>query len=106
MLRCSSADPLRRRIHQMKMTGMSDQEIINTIVQEQGTVALATPPAGTFGGAITWIMPGIALLIGFWVYATYVKRHSKAAEPVIDEKREKVIQTYIREMNEKSDDEA
>ena len=106
MLRCGSADPLRRRIHQMKMTGMSDQDIINTIVQEQGSVALATPPTGTFGGVITWIMPGIALLVGFWVYATYVKRHSKPVEPVIDEKREQAIQAYIREMNQKPDDEA
>ena len=106
MLRCGSADPLRRRIHQMKMTGMSDQDIINTIVQEQGTVALATPPTGTFGGVITWIMPGVALLVGFWVYATYVKRNSKPAQSVVDEKREQTIQAYIREINQKSDDEA
>jgi cytochrome c-type biogenesis protein CcmH len=106
MLRCGSADPLRRRIHQMKMTGMSDQDVINTIVQEQGAVALATPPTGTFGGVITWIMPGLALLIGFWVYAAYVKRNSKPAQPVVDENREQVIQAYIREMSQKSDDEA
>ena len=75
MLRCSSADPMRRRIYQMKMTGMSDQDVVNTIVREQGVVALASPPTGTFGGIVSWVMPAIALLIGFWVYTAFVKRN-------------------------------
>jgi len=84
MLRCSSADPLRRRIYQMKMSGMSDQDVINTIVREEGTVALAAPPTGTLGGLITWVMPGIALLIGLFVYSAYVRRNRKAPEPLTE----------------------
>jgi cytochrome c-type biogenesis protein CcmH/NrfF len=82
MLRCSSADPLRRRIYQMKTTGMSDQGVINAIVREEGSVALATPPTGTIGGVITWVMPGVALIIGFFVYSAYVKRNRKTPEPL------------------------
>lgn len=82
MLRCSSADPMRHRIQQMKMTGMSDTDIISTIVREEGIVALAAPPAGTFGGFITWIMPAVALGVGFLVYTRYVKRNQKAPEVI------------------------
>jgi cytochrome c-type biogenesis protein CcmH/NrfF len=82
MLRCSSADPMRHRISQMKMTGMSDQDVINTIVREDGVVALAAPPTGTFGGMITWVMPGVALIIGFLVYSAYVRRNRKDPEPI------------------------
>ncbi len=84
MLRCSSADPLRRRIYQMKMTGMSDQDVVNTIVREEGAVALAEPPTQTFGGIITWVMPGVALILGFFVYSTYVKRNRKTPEPLTE----------------------
>ena len=106
MLRCESADPMRRRIHQMKMTGMSDQDIINTIVREQGAVALATPPTATFGGIITWVMPGIALLLGFWVYTAYVRRNRKAPEPLSQADRaaiERYRNQMDRELEEGSD---
>jgi cytochrome c-type biogenesis protein CcmH/NrfF len=29
-----------------------------------------------------WLMPGIALLIGFWIYSAYVRRNRKAAAPI------------------------
>ena len=44
--------------------GASDETVINTIVREQGVVALAAPPAEGWG-LFTWMMPGLALLMGF-----------------------------------------
>jgi cytochrome c-type biogenesis protein CcmH/NrfF len=82
MLRCGSADPMRRRIFQMKNAGLSDDAVVNTIVREEGAVALAAPPTGSLGGLITWVMPGIALLIGFLIYSLYVRRNSKEPEPL------------------------
>jgi len=82
MLHCDSADPMRRRIHSMQAKGMDDKAIISTIVREEGIVALAAPPAEGLGPIITWVMPGIALLIGFWVYSLYVKRNRKTPEPL------------------------
>lgn len=82
MLRCSSADPLRRRIYDMKTRGMSDNDVVSTIVREQGVVALSSPPAETFGGLITWLMPALILLIGFFVYSSYVRRNRKTPEPL------------------------
>ncbi len=82
MLHCSSADPLRRRIHQMKTQGASDNDIVNTIVREEGVVALAAPPTNSFGGFITWIMPALAFVMGFYVYSWYVRRNRKSPEPL------------------------
>lgn len=82
MLRCSSADPMRRRIYAMKQQGMSDDDIVNTIVREQGIVALASPPGEGLGPLLTWAMPGAALLVGFGIYASFVRRNRKPAEPL------------------------
>lgn len=82
MLRCDSSDPMRRRIHDLKRAGMSDDAIVNRIVREEGVVALSSPPAGSIGGLITWMMPAVALLIGFFIYSFYVRRNRKQPEPL------------------------
>ena len=79
MIRCHFADPMRRRVHDMQVAGMADDQIVQTIVREEGIVALASPPA-TGWGLLTWVMPGIALLLGFYVYTVWVRRNR--AEPV------------------------
>ena len=65
----------------MQTKGKSDSDIINTVVREQGVVALSTPPNEGWG-LFTWVMPGIAALIGFFIYSAYVKRNRKTPEPV------------------------
>lgn len=80
MLHCESADPKRHRIYEMKQQGASDNDIVNAVVREEGIVALATPPTEGFGPVLTWVMPGIALLLGFFVYSWWVKRNHKAPE--------------------------
>jgi cytochrome c-type biogenesis protein CcmH/NrfF len=79
MVRCESADPLRHRIAKMQSEGSSDDSIVKAIVKEQGIVALASPPATGFG-LFTWIMPAVALLLGFWVYSVYIRRNRKAPD--------------------------
>ena len=105
MLRCSFSDPMRRRIYQMKMTGMSDQDVINTIVREEGTVALAAPPTGTLGGVITWVMPGVVLVIGFFVYSAYVRRNRKEPEPISEVDRA-TIERFRSQMDRELDESA
>ena len=79
MLHCGSADPKRRRIFEMKQRGISDDEIVNTIVREEGVVALSGP---LHHELFVWMMPGIALLIGFLFYSAYVRHNRKAAAPL------------------------
>jgi cytochrome c-type biogenesis protein CcmH/NrfF len=82
MLRCSSADPKRHRIYDLKQTGMSDDAIVGQIVQEEGIVALASPPSQGVWPILTWVMPGIALLIGFLIYSSWVKRNKQEPAPL------------------------
>ncbi len=103
MLRCSSADPLRRRIYSMKVGGLSDTAIVNTIVREQGVVALSSPPAGSLGGLITWVMPALVLLIGFFIYSGFVRRNRKAPEP-LSASDEAMIERFRTQMDRELDD--
>ncbi len=82
MLHCSSADPLRRRIHEMKTQGASDDNIVSAIVRDEGVVALAAPPTDSFGGFLTWMMPALVLVMGFYVYSWYVRRNRRSPEPL------------------------
>jgi cytochrome c-type biogenesis protein CcmH/NrfF len=84
MLKCESADPMRHKIFAQKQKGMSDDAIVNQIVQEEGIVALATPPTEGFGPILTWVMPGIALLLGFLFYSWWVKRNQQTPAPLTD----------------------
>jgi cytochrome c-type biogenesis protein CcmH/NrfF len=79
MLHCGSADPKRRRIFEMKQRGIGDDEIVNTIVREEGVAALSGP---LHHALFVWMMPGIALLIGFFVYTAYVRRNRKSPAPL------------------------
>lgn len=79
MLRCDYTDPLRHRIFDMQAKGMSDSAIVATIVREQGVAALSgQQPLGL----LVWLMPGIALAIGFLIYSRYVRRNRKQPEPL------------------------
>jgi cytochrome c-type biogenesis protein CcmH/NrfF len=81
MVHCESADPIRHRIAQMQSEGKTDNAIVNAIVAQEGIVALASPPATGFG-LFTWVMPAVALLIGFSIYSVYVRRNQKKPEPL------------------------
>ena len=83
MLHCGSSDPIRRRIFQMQKQGMSDDAIVDTFIKEEGIVALATPPGHGLGPIITWIGPGVALLLGFGVYSWYVRRIRQQPAPLM-----------------------
>ena len=64
----------------MKVKGATDDAIANTTVREEGIVALAAPPTAGLGPIVTWVMPGVALVIGFFIYSSYVRRHRQAPE--------------------------
>ncbi|MBV8831187.1 MAG: cytochrome c-type biogenesis protein CcmH [Acidobacteriaceae bacterium] len=91
MLHCDSADPLRRRIYQMKQQGRSDDEIVNAIVREQGVVALSSPPSTNFGGLISWIGPGVALLVGFVIWSMYVRRNREEPKALSTDDEELIV---------------
>lgn len=79
MVHCESADPLRHKIAQMQSEGKNDETIVSAIVKQEGIVALASPPATGFG-LFTWVMPAVALLLGFWVYSLYIRKNRKVPD--------------------------
>jgi cytochrome c-type biogenesis protein CcmH len=103
MLHCGSADPKRHRIYEMKQQGASDNDIVNTIVREEGIVALSTPPSEGLGPIITWVMPAIALALGFLVYSWWVRRNRKAPETLapVDEA---VLERFRSQIDHELDD--
>lgn len=103
MLRCSSADPLRHRIYNLKAKGTSDGDIVNEIVREQGIVALASPPGQGLGPILTWVMPGIVLAIGFLIYSVFVRRIRTRAEP-LTAADESLIERYRSQMERELDE--
>jgi cytochrome c-type biogenesis protein CcmH/NrfF len=102
-LRCSSADPLRHRIFESMQKGMSDESIVNDIVREEGIVALASPPTQGLGPIVTWIMPGIALLIGLWIWSAFVRRNRKTPAPLTPTD-ESLIDRYRAQMDRELED--
>ncbi len=105
MLHCESADPMRRRIAGMQAKGLSDDAVIQTIVREDGIVALASPPAEGFG-LFTWIMPGIALAVGFLIYSRWVRRNQttpQALTPADQATLERFRTQIDRELDEPSE---
>ncbi len=82
MLRCDSSDPKRRRIFEMKSQGMSDDAIVNSFVREEGAVALSLPQPLNL---VTWLGTPVALLLGFWVYTSFVRRNRRPVGPISTE---------------------
>jgi cytochrome c-type biogenesis protein CcmH/NrfF len=80
---CGFCSAKRKQIHDMQQRGMSDDAIVNTFVKEEGIVALASPPTHGFLPIVTWIGPGVALLLGFGVYSWYVRRNRQKPDPLM-----------------------
>lgn len=86
MLECAYASPARKRIAALQYAGKSDDEIVDTIVAENGTEALAVPPAQGFS-VVAWTMPYVAVAIGLLAIWAFVRRLSSrraVAAPGVD----------------------
>jgi cytochrome c-type biogenesis protein CcmH len=80
MLGCHYAQPARERIAKLAAMGMSDQNIIDQFVREQGLKALAVPPAEGFN-ILAWAMPFIAIGLGLMAIWFWIVRFRKPAAP-------------------------
>jgi cytochrome c-type biogenesis protein CcmH/NrfF len=84
---------MRQRIKAMQDQGRNDKDIIDMIVQQEGIVALAAPP-GEGWGLFTWIMPGAALVGGFFLYSWWVRRNRAQAEATPNEVDRDVLNRF------------
>jgi cytochrome c-type biogenesis protein CcmH/NrfF len=66
----------------MQALGMSDKEIIDAFVKENGLRALAMPPAEGFN-VLVWVMPFAAIVAGLaaiWLFIQRFRRPAVVAE--------------------------
>ncbi|MDQ2841319.1 MAG: cytochrome c-type biogenesis protein CcmH [Acidobacteriota bacterium] len=103
MLRCSFSDPMRHRIYNLKAKGMSDSGIVNAIVREEGIVALSSPPGEGLGPIVTWVMPAVVLVLGFFVYSAFVRRNRKESAPLTPSD-EKLIDRFRDQIDRELED--
>lgn len=85
MLECGYSSPTRRKIAGMQAAGKTDDEVVNAIVAENGTEALAVPPVQGFS-IVAWTMPYVAVVIGLFAIWAFVRRLSaqRRAAPAVD----------------------
>lgn len=82
-LECGSAIPMRNQIRAYLAQGMSEQEVIDAMVQQMGMVILAAPPAKGFNLA-AWVMPFVALGLGFLVVRRVLLRMRERARVEVE----------------------
>jgi cytochrome c-type biogenesis protein CcmH/NrfF len=98
MLRCRYTEPMRVRIKAMQDQGRTDKDILDMIVQQEGVVALAAPPVEGWG-LFTWVMPGVALLLGFFVYSWWVRRNRQPEPEAVTEVDRAVLERFRDQMD-------
>jgi cytochrome c-type biogenesis protein CcmH len=83
MLQCHYSYPARQRIAEMQAKGMSDQAIIDVFVKENGTRALAVPPAEGFN-LLGWVMPFLAIGAGLAAIYMFIQKYRKPVPAAAD----------------------
>ena len=99
---CTVSERMRGELTAMINKGDSDQTILNNFVQKYGSIVLAAPTDSGFN-RVAWIMPYLALVLGFGacvlVVRTWKNRRPAVAAPAgspqfaseeIDEYRKRV----------------
>lgn len=78
MLECHYAKPAREKIAKLLAAGMTDDQIVDTFVKEQGLRALVVPPAEGFN-LLAWVMPFVAIMIGLGAIWMFIRRFRQPA---------------------------
>jgi cytochrome c-type biogenesis protein CcmH/NrfF len=72
MLECGFSKPAKDKIARMQAVGMSDQQIIDAFVRENGSDIYLSPPS-----AYGWLIPYAAVGLGLLVIWAFIKRYRK-----------------------------
>jgi cytochrome c-type biogenesis protein CcmH len=78
MLECEYSKPGKERIAKMQSLGMSDEQIVNSFVQDYGADILLSPPS-----AYGWIVPYAAVGLGMVVIWMFVRKYRKP-KPLVE----------------------
>lgn len=79
---CPSSDNMRNELMAAVTRGDSDSLVQQAFVQKYGPIVLAAPTTAGFDRA-AWIMPIVALLLGFGIVILVVRAWRNRPEPVL-----------------------
>ena len=87
------AEDLRREVREMIAKDMTDQEIIDFLVQRYGDFVLYRPP-WKLSTTFLWLGPFLLLVVGLVALVTALRRRGRTLvdAPVTDEERQRVEQ--------------
>jgi cytochrome c-type biogenesis protein CcmH len=72
MLECSFSKPAKEKIARMQAVGMSDDQIIQSFIRDNGAGIYLAPPS-----AFGWIIPYAAIGVGLLIIWAFLKRYRK-----------------------------
>ena len=80
---CPDSDGMRNELMAGLTRGDSDSLVEQAFVQKYGPTVLAAPPTTGFVNRTAWIVPFVALLLGFVAVVTVVRAWKKRPAPAI-----------------------
>jgi cytochrome c-type biogenesis protein CcmH/NrfF len=78
MLECSHSKPAKEKIARMLSVGMSDDQIIQDFVREDGPGIYLAPPSA-FGWIVPYVAVGFGLMV-IWLFLTKYRKPRPVAE--------------------------
>jgi len=72
MLECGFSKPAKERIARMQTVGMSDQQIVQSFIKENGPGIYLAPPS-----AFGWIVPYASVGLGLVLIWLFIKKYRK-----------------------------
>ena len=73
-LGCPNAIPMRAEVDALIEDGMDQQTILSRFAEKYGLTVLAAPPTAGWFNIASWLMPFVALTVGFGLVAFYALR--------------------------------
>ena len=90
------AKDLREKTYEMIQAGVSDDEIVDYMINRYGDFVLYRPPVKT-STVFLWLGPFIALLIGLFVVTRMIRRGSAVDAEVLDQQQQEQVKRLLRE---------
>ncbi|CAB1276525.1 cytochrome c-type biogenesis protein [Candidatus Nitrosacidococcus tergens] len=78
------AGDMRREVYQQMVKGLSDQEIVDFLVDRYGDFVLFRPPV-QWNTYLLWFGPGLLFLFGFGVFIVTMRKRNQMLTPTLSD---------------------